>query len=428
MSTRSFPSAFLWGAATSSHQVEGHNENNDWWAWEQEPGRIYDGTRSGAACEWWSGRAEEDLRAAAELGHNAHRLSLEWSRLEPTPGQWNDAAFERYLEILKAARALGLRTNVTVYHFTLPRWAAERGGWLDASLPERFAAFAEECVRRLGPYVDLWATMNEPGVLALTGYAGIHWPPGLGKLTPGYVALGHMLRGHGLAYHAMKRVRPEAIVGIVCNLPFFAPARATSRADRAVSAAQDWAKNGVILQALEHGVLVPPMGGLVPRRVPGLARSFDFFGLNYYGRYAVRFDARQPAMAFGRHLQDHDNRTEWVDWGAPHPAGLTKQLLRLSRLGVPLYVTENGLFDATDQKRPHFLVAHLRAVHDAIAGGADVRGYFHWSLVDNFEWAEGWVPRFGLIALDPQTQERRPRPSAELYARICRHNALPEEH
>lgn len=420
-----FPDAFWWGSATSSHQVEGDNRNNDWWAWEMKPGAIHDGTRSGDAAGWWSGRAESDLDQARAWGHNAHRMSLEWSRLEPTPGVFDDEAFERYRQILGKARALGLKVIVTINHFTLPMWAAKRGSWLWPELPERFARLCKQCAERLGDRVSRWATLNEPNVLAFMAYAGREWPPGLGDAKSFGRAARAMLEAHARGAAEVRRSRPGSPVGLVLNLPVFDPSR-RHPGDLASAKAQDWAFNGAILHALTTGQLLFPLS-LRPRPLEGLASSCDWIGLNYYGRFSVRFDPRRPGDAFGRHDQTDTVRTEWTDWGQPHPQGLIRGLRRLSRLRVPMFVTENGTWDAQDTRRPEFLRSHLRALHRACGEGLDVRGYFHWSLVDNFEWAEGWATRFGLLALDRDTQERTPRPSAEIYAEICRSGMLLDE-
>jgi beta-glucosidase len=423
MSLAVFPPGFLWGAATAAHQVEGNNDNNDWWDWEAQPGRIHDGSRSGAAAGWWAGRAEEDLALAAELGQNAHRMGVEWSRLEPEPGVWDEQAFERYAEILGAARKLGMTTMVTLYHFTLPRWAARAGGWMWEELPARFERFCERCASRLAPLVDLWVTINEPGVLAFMSYGGTFWPPGLGSVRGGLMALASMMRAHVRGYRALHRVLNQARVGLVLNTPLFEPARPTNPLDRFAAGVQDWGMTGVVVESLRRGVLLPPLV-VVPERVAGLDASLDFLGVNYYGRMEVQFDLRAQTP-FGRHVQTPSTRTETADWGQICPRGLTEQILRLGKLGVPLYVTENGLYDNTDEQRPRFVVDHVQAVADAIGRGADVRGYFHWSLVDNFEWAEGWSARFGLIALDLDTGTRTPRRSAQVYAAICRANGIP---
>jgi len=274
--------------------------------------------------------------------------------------------------------ALGLTPVVTLYHFTLPRWAANIGGWTNPLLVSRFAALAAECARQFGDLVFLWCTINEPAVLVYNAYAGRAWPPGTGNLLHGLRALRHLLLAHAAAYRAIHEVQP---------------------------------------------VFVPPLAfPLQPAfQVQG---SCDFVGLNYYGRYLVRFDVTATDDFFGRHVQQPTVRLGNTDWGQVYPEGLTRQLLRLRALGVPLYVTENGVCDNLDAVRPGHIVEHVRAVHRAIQRGADVRGYFHWSLVDNFEWVEGWSARFGLIAVNPFTQERRLRASAEVYAEICRTNSV----
>jgi beta-glucosidase len=218
-------------------------------------------------------------------------------------------------------------------------------------------------------------------------------------------------------------VLPRAKVGLVHNAPFFEPHRTRNPLDRMVRHAQDFSFTVAVLQALQTGRLGFPYA-LKAREVPGLEGSLDFFGLNYYGRMEVKFDPRSPLL-MGRHVQAPTTRFEDTDWGQACARGLEENLVRLKALGVPLYVTENGIYDADDSVRPQFLVDHVRAMHRALARGADVRGYFHWSLVDNFEWAEGWHTPFGLVAVDRKTGARTPKRSAHLYADICRANGLP---
>jgi beta-glucosidase len=408
---------FLWGAAVSSHQVEGDNRNNDWWDWERAPGHIADGSTSGAAAEWWSGRAEEDLARAKSLGLNAIRMSVEWSRLEPEPGRFDPSAFERYRAILRAARDHDLRVMMTLHHFTLPKWAAKLGGFSHDHLPELLEGFAERTARELGDHVSLWATINEPSVLAIMGYAGTRWPPGRGSMRACFEALARMLSAHERMYRAIHRVIPSARVGIVLNAPYFTPA-SDSMADRVVTRAQDWAFSGAVLHALRTGALRPPIS-IFPRTEPMLPRSYDWIGLNYYGRYDVRFDPKLPQVLFGRHVQSPTIKHGDTDWGQPDADGMLAQLRRLSDLHVPLYVTENGVYDNEDERRPRYLRDHVDAVLRARREGLDVRGYFHWALVDNFEWAEGWATRFGLFALDRETQERTRRKSAEVFTELC---------
>lgn len=420
---RRFPDGFLWGCATSSHQVEG-DQDNDWTEWEKQPGKIHDGTTSGEAIGWWRGRAEDDLALARSLGHNAIRISLEWSRLEPEVGRFEERAFARYEQILRRARELGLTAMVTLSHFTLPRWMAERGGWLAKDAPMQLGRYADRCARRLGELVPLWATLNEPSVLAFLGYAGAEWPPGTGDVRAGMAAIRAQLLAHAAAYHAIHDVRRDARVGLVINCPILDPERPERRRDRAAAAAQDWAFNGAVVDALAHARFRFPLA-LGVEKAPALRGTLDFLGLNYYGRYRVRFDPSAGAELFGRRSREGTVRTEHNDWGEPYPEGLTRNLVRLHEaLPVPLYVTENGIFDPTDTRRREYLVGHVRAVHDAIARGCDVRGYLAWTLVDNFEWAEGWSTPFGIVALDRATQSRTVRESARVLERIARANAI----
>jgi len=414
-----FPVGFLWGTATSSHQVEDCNENNDWWEWEQQPGRIAGGHRSGAACEWWAGRAEEDLSRAAASGQNAHRLSLEWSRLEPEPGRYDDEAFARYRRLLEHVRAIGMTPMVTLQHFTLPRWQSARGGWSDRGILPRFEALAGECARRLGDLVPLWCTINEPFNIAYYGYLTGRWPPG-GPLLKAFGVVRNLFAGHALAYHAIRQASPGAQVGLAYIMQRFLPASPKSRLDRLAAGVQDLTSVESWLRPLRTGRLSFPWS--LGERVPGLAGAVDFLGVNYYGTYQVRFDPTN--MTLGRWVQTDSIRHGPQDWGTPDPEGLYHALLRGTKLGVPVYVTENGVCDPDDRLRPGHLVRHLDMVHAAISDGLDVRGYFHWSLLDNFEWAEGWETKFGLIEVDPATQERRERSSFELYGRIALANGI----
>ncbi len=414
-------SDFAWGAATAAYQVEGDNRGSDWWAWEQREGTIFDGTRSGDGAGWWRAEAEHDLSRAAELGHNAHRLSVEWSRIEPEPGRYDAEALQRYVRLLDHARSVGLSICLTLNHFTLPRWVGA-AGWTDPGLPDRFAGLAARCGEAFGDRVRWWATLNEPGVLAQGAYRGTRWPPGLGSDRAARRALRNQLRAHCRGSEMLRQVLPGAKVGLVLALPRYTPDR-DHRRDAAVARVHDWSINQVVLEALEHGWLLPPLS-MRPRRIPELPHSFDWLGVNYYGRYRVRFAPHRPMSGFGRHRQDNPIRTATSDWGEPDPQGLTDQLLRLAKYRVPLMVTENGVFDCEATTQVDYLASHVAAIGEARRAGADVRGYFWWSLVDNFEWAEGWSTRFGLLALDRTTGRRTPRPSAEAYAEICRENAL----
>lgn len=356
------------------------------------------------------------------MGHNAHRLSLEWSRIEPEPGRWDEAALARYQQIFTHARREGLTLMATLNHIALPRWVAKDGGWSRESIIERFAAYARHCVEHLGEHVDLWATLSEPNIVAILGYGQHRWPPGLASGRAMTRALRFQLKAHTAAYQAIHAVQRDARVGLVLNMPLFEAAVGRPR-NRLMATLEDWTVSGAILLALKTDRLLPPLS-LRPRVLPALRESYDWLGLNYYGRFEVRVDPLAPRALFRRHVQTPTQASVGRDWGQIYADGLTRQLRRLASFDVPIYVTENGVFGTDDDIRSAYIVDHIRAMHRAMQYGTDVRGYFHWTLVDNFEWTEGWSAPFGLLQLDRETGARQPRPSAKLYRRICRNNGL----
>jgi beta-glucosidase len=418
-----FPEGFLWGTATSSHQVEGNNKNNDWWEWEKEPGHILGGHRSGLACDWWN-RAEEDFDLAREMGQNAHRLSLEWSRIEPREGEWDDDALARYRQMLVGLRERGLEPMVTLHHFTNPLWLVEKCGWETEAVVPLFECYVTKVAEELGDLVELWSVLNEPNVYAILSYTGGRWPPGKQNLLLAFKVLSNMLLAHGRAYRAIHRVRPQAQVGIAHAVRVFDAAEPNSRLDRWAAWIPDYIFNRLTLTALTEGILAFPLA--LNRKVPDLVDSADFLGINYYSRDLVAFDASRPGELFGRRFYPEGAEMSDGGYGEVYPEGLYRLLKRLAAHGKPIYVTENGLPDEDDDQRPHFLLTHLAAMHRAIEEGIPVKGYFHWSLVDNFEWAEGWTLRFGLIALDVETQKRAVRRSGRLYKEICQAGAITE--
>ena len=427
MAPRRFPPGFLWGTASSSHQHEGGNTNNQWWAWEQQPGRIWHDDRSDDACGWWRD-AEPDLDRAAALGLNAHRLSLEWSRIEPEEGVFDERAITRYRAILQSLHARGLTPMVTLHHFTNPLWLEAQGGWLNPGTPERFARYVAYAVRQLADLCELWCTINEPTVYTGMSYLQGLWPPGETSALLARRVLVMMLRGHAAAAEAIHSAGPRHRVGIVHNFHIVSPGTRKLR-DLLVTSLADDVINGVILNALRTGRIARPVGSGT-WRIPGLRDSCDFFGLNYYSRSRVVFDPRAPGWTFSRgyipdHVEQSDRNSRGEAYGEIYPAGLYHALKRLHRLNLPIYITETGLPDHDDDQRPRFLLSHLSEVYRAMEEGVDVRGVFIWSLVDNFEWSEGWDLRFGLYALDEQTGQRTLRPSGALYAIIARANALP---
>ena len=421
MNAGRFPEGFFWGTAAAAHQVEGGNHANDWWAWEQTPGHIKNGDRSDPACDHYA-RFAGDFDLLRSLHQNAHRLSLEWSRIEPAPGQFSKTAIQHYADVLQALRDRGMEPMVTLHHFTNPSWIADAGGWETPDTALRFANYADHVVRELGQLARYWVTVNEPTVIAYQGYVRGEWPPGKRDLGAAARTLVTLLRGHWLAYERIKMRQPELQLGLAHHVRVFDPARLFAPQDRIVAAAFNRVFNHTLLQSLRQGRLAFPLTRA--GHASGPAPSQDFFGLNYYTRELVKFNRHYGAELFGERVLPVGAPRSDLNWEL-YPEGFYRVLRSLQREGLPIFVTENGIADAADVRRPDFLLTHIGAMLRAIHAGVPVRGYFHWTCFDNFEWAEGYSAKFGLIACDPLTQERRLRPSARLYAEICRNNQLP---
>ncbi|MGZ3457282.1 MAG: glycoside hydrolase family 1 protein, partial [Archangium sp.] len=422
---------FLLGAATASHQVEGGNDN-DWSEWEK--GSFADGSPhikhrdvSGAACDSWN-RFAEDVALLRELGANAYRLSVEWSRLEPEEGAWNEAVADRYREWMRLLRAQGIQPLVTLNHFTLPRWVAAQGGWMNERIVEWLAAYTRRVARKLGAEVDLWCTLNEPNVLMAHGYMQGTWPPGLQDTQLGLRVLARQIHAHArMARELREHDTVDADgdghatrVGLAHHVRIFQPAT-RSPLDRVMVGFTDRLFNQLLVDVHRTGRIQISVPGVadIDEEVPGLKGSYDYLGLNYYSRDMVRADLRSPTLsrqyvAEGRPLND-------LGWDV-YPEGLYQVLKRYGRAGLPLYVTENGMADNRGERRPGFLREHFEALVRAAHEGVDVRGYFHWSLVDNFEWAEGFEPRFGLYGVDyaHPDKRRRPTPAVATFQELAR--------
>jgi beta-glucosidase len=413
-----FPDGFLWGAATSAHQVEGYCTNNHWWAWEQEGGHIRDGSVSGIACDHYR-RFDDDFRLAAELGHTAHRFGIEWSRVEPAEGVFDEAAWDHYRRVCDSVRRQGMAPTLTLHHFTNPLWAQRQGGWESPRIVEWLARLAERAGRALGDRVAIWWTINEPMVAPLLCYlVGIH-PPAVRDLGRALTVGRHTLRAHGAMYRSLKgALSTDAPVGVVHNMPYFEPLDPDDAQHRAAAAEHDHFLNQWYLDGLASGCIGEPFGG--GEEEPGLRGSFDVLGLNYYSRVLVAGDLRLLGL---RRPHEPAAFADEMGWES-YPPGLGAQLRRLATLGKPLYVTENGHATLDEDSRVRYLRVHLEQVEAALAAGVDVRGYFWWSLIDNFEWAEGWKRHFGLIAMEPGTLARRPRPAAAFLREVIARRRL----
>lgn len=419
-----FPRGFLWGTATAAHQVEGNNTNNNWWAWEQQPGRIQNGHTSGLACDWWGGRWREDFDRAAETAQNAHRFSVEWSRIQPTPDKWDEEALERYREMLRGLLERNMTPMVTLHHFTDPLWLEEKGGWESPEVVGYFEKFVRKTVEALKSYVTWWCTINEPNVYATSAYASTEFPPGRHNINTAFRVMVNQARAHAAAYRTIHELQPEARVGIAIHYRSMVPARAWSPLDKRLTRLLGRLFNDLFPRAFKDGVVHT----LTTRvRVPEARGTQDFLGINYYSRDYVAFNLFKPGLLFSRRFFRPDAELSPTGFIANEPEGLFEAIQWGTQFGLPIVITENGVEDSADRLRPRYTVQHIRQVWRAVNFNWPVKGYFHWSLVDNFEWERGWTQRFGLWELDYETQARRKRPSADLYAEICRANGITSE-
>ncbi len=378
-----FPKGFLWGSATASYQVEGGIEQCDW----AEGARAGKVPVCGAACDHYN-RYEADFDIAQSLGHTIHRFSVEWARIEPEEGVFNEEALEHYRQVLRALHARGMTPSITLWHFTLPLWLSGRGGWGHKDTPAVFARYCAKVVEALGDLCDNYGTINEPMVVAGIGYLRGAWPPFYKNAWVRYYrALLNMTRGHNQAYHAIKKMRVDAQVGIVKHTIAY-----TSNGT-IINRIRAWAANVMWTRLFMYRVY----------------RHCDWIGLNYYHRTMFGDTRDLPKTDF---------------WWNVDQEGIYEALHILARYKRPIYITETGCADATDRLRADYIRDTVRWTHKAIEEGVDVRAFCYWSLLDNYEWAEGFEKRFGLIEVNFETQERTPRPSAYVYKEICEQNGL----
>lgn len=394
-----FPANFLWGVATASYQIEGNNSNSDWWQWE-ERGRTSD--KSGVACDYWN-RYKSDHFLLEELGVNTFRLSLEWSKIEPKEGEFSQDNINHYREILEDLKERNIKATVTLWHWTSPIWFGDKYGFHKKESIEIFARYCQKVVDELGDLIDIYVVLNEPMVPLGMGYLGGAFPPGYKNPFKFCRALNNIAQAYISAYKIIHKKYPNAQVGI--------------------SYLYNWyEKSGLrvvnFLNSLARWYRIDLLGN----KIKGYQ---DYFGIDYYRVGRIKFDIRKMKLDtknqiyFGFIIEEDDNNPmKWISY----PSGIEKVLKEAyEKYNLPIYILENGLPTYTgieDNKRVEFIKEHLLYVNKAINEGVDVRGYYHWSLMDNYEWLYGYAPRFGLTEIDYETLERKPRKSFYAYKNI----------
>ncbi|HZQ58297.1 MAG TPA: family 1 glycosylhydrolase [Acidimicrobiales bacterium] len=386
-----FPDGFLWGSATAAHQIEGGNVNNDWWAWEHNPASGC-AASSGDACDSWH-RWRDDVDLIADLGMNAYRFSLEWSRIEPAEGEWSTATLDHYRRVCAACLERGIEPVVTFHHFTTPLWLTARGGWEAPDAPERFARYVARAVDHLGDVTGRACTINELNVIGVMGYMVGAFPPGVkGDLTRHLAVNEAMVRAHRLAVDSLRAGPGTFPVGLTLSM--------------AELVAEEGGEE-------MHAGAVEVLEDMFLRATGG----DDYIGVQGYTR--LRFGAGGP-------LPPEDG-VKVTQMGYEYWPQVVEHIVRRAAqvTGIPVIVTENGIATDDDRERVAFMSGALEGVCRCLDDGIDVRGYFAWSLLDNFEWTYGYGPKFGLCAVDPTTFERQPKPSARWFGALARANAFP---
>ncbi len=385
-----FPPGFVWGTATAAHQIEGANVNNDWWDWEHAEGSPCVAS-SGDACDSWH-RALEDVALVVSLGLGAYRFSLEWSRIEPAEGEWSRGALDHYRRQCGALAEAGLAPVVTFHHFTSPRWFARRGGWEAPDAASCFGRFVERAADQLGDLIGWACTINEPNVVAVLGYLSGQYPPGVtGELARCRAVMATLIDAHHHAVEALRSGPGDFPVGLTLSMEELVAAEG-GEATR--TAAEELTENTFLRATADD----------------------DFVGVQCYER---------TILGLGGRL-DPPPGTRLTQMGYEYWPQVVEHTVRRAAAvsGRPVVVTENGIATVNDAERIEFLDEALRSLHRCLADGVDVRGYFVWSLLDNFEWTHGFGPKLGLCAVDPVTFERRPKPSAHWFAEVARTGRL----
>jgi len=402
---------FLWGVATSAFQLEG-SPHADWTSWDAILDATPDVTNHYHLYK-------EDLKLLKELGVNAYRFSIEWSRIQPREYVWDEEAIAHYQEIVDILIKANIEPMITIHHFTHPLWFIKKYPWHTEASIDRFLLYTEKIVSKLKG-VRYWITFNEPYVLLLGGYLEGCMPPGVKDVSLALKALENILICHGKAYENIHSRIPDAMVSVAHNMAALAPWKRWNPMDRLLSRIAKYFYNHSLLDAFLTGRLHIkfPFRKALVIEIP-IKDKIDFFGVNYYTRIHMRFN---PFRKMGIELRHRDiDGYGLTDMGWEiHPHGLEKVLTYASKLGVPLIITENGIATSRDSRKIRFMKAHIDTVERCIKKGLDVRGYFYWSLIDNYEWLQGLDARFGLYKVDFDTLERKPTKAALYYSYLLK--------
>lgn len=419
-----FPTGFLWGTSTSAYQVEGNNLNTNWYQWEALPEKILENQRAGKACDWWAGRWKEDMDRAKTTHQNAHRLSIEWSRIQPEMNRWDESSLDHYREILQGFRDRNVNPIITLHHFTEPIWLSEMGGWGNDEIVQLFDRYVAKVVEGLKEYCNYWIPINEPNVLTYQAYIEGSFPPGKKSLKSAFHALSNMVKAHICAYTTIHRIQPLSRVGTAINYRAFWPENKFNPLDQFMTRTLHQQYNDAYIIALQKGKLD---FAFKKEKITKTGSTFDFLGLNYYSGDEVKFHPLKPKDFFTQRSYPKLSEISENGFMANTPSGLDNAIRWAEKFKCPIIITENGIEDSQDQLRPQYMIEHIHRIWRFANLSVPIKGYFHWTLVDNFEWERGWSQRFGLWRLDIKDQTRIKTKSVDLYSQICKSNSLSSE-
>ena len=399
------------GVATAATQIEGGDADTNWHRWAATPGHVADGSTPARAADHWN-RVPQDIALLAELGVKHYRMGLEWARIEPVPGHFDDAAIAHYRDELARLRDAGITPLVTLHHFNNPWWFEKSGAFTGGWSVGVFERYVRHVVTALRGLADEWITVNEPNVYATYAYLEGTWPPGHRSMGETLRVMNNLAVAHIRAYKVIHELQPEARVGVAQHLRVFRPANPRHPLNQGAAVVARYLFQDAILSAMSYGRFRLPF-----RRPAGVrpGRYYDFQGINYYSRSTVT--GLRDGTAKGVPVND-------LGWEI-YPEGIALLVRQIHRdYPGPIYITENGTPDAADRFRPLFLYDHLSAL---AASGVPVARFYHWCFTDNWEWTEGEEPRFGLVGLDYATQERTIRESGRFYADIAANGGVTQE-
>ena len=424
-----FPKNFIWGTATAAHQVEGFNTNNNWYRWEHSfdqngKSRIHNSDKSGDAADHWN-LYKQDINLMKNIGVNAYRFSVEWSKIMPTINKIDQDAIDHYREVCIALIDSGLVPVVTLHHFTHPLWFEDLGGFEKEENIKYFLEFSELMFNELSDIVKYWCTINEPAVYVSQGYFNGVFPPGKKDPLLAGEVMKNLLYAHTEVYHLLKSLKngDQSQIGLVKNITQFDPLRRWH--------VLDWYFSKILNDIFTNSTIDLLLNGEFRFYLPGMAdlsytntkaiKALDFIGLNYYSRWHVKghLNPNEP-FTFEKRKQDIQTDMPY----SIYPEGFYKALNTVSKLEMPIIVTENGIADDKDDRRKLFINRYLYALFQAMQDGLVVNGYFYWSLMDNFEWAEGYSMKFGLYEVDFSSQERNLRNGSQAYKEIINRPAV----